>query len=185
MEITTMTFRDIIILVHALAAAAGLGTVLTTDYLFMKFLRDKRVSETNVRTMKHLSEVIWIALTVLIVSGIYLAATKAGILHSSKFLLKMVVVLTLTINGFVLNLFVTPKLSKIAFTKTGMLPDDHPDKIRKIAVFAGAISAFSWILAFILGKMKSIPLGVAEAIGFYLVILIVIGVVASLTKPKA
>lgn len=184
MEISTMTFRDGAILIHAIAAAIGLGTVFTTDYLIMKFLRDGRISEERARTLHHLSEVIWIAIVLLVSSGIYLAVTKAGILHSSKFLLKLAVVGIVIVNGVVLNLFLTPRLHKIAFKEGAGLANDEPDRIRKIALFAGATSAFSWVLAFILGKFKAIPLSFAEALGYYLGILVVIAIVASLSKKK-
>jgi uncharacterized membrane protein len=184
MELATMDLRHVIILIHALAAAAGLGTVLTTDYLFFSFVKNGRISEQQVATMKKLSEVIWIALVVLILSGVYLALTKAGLGHSSKFLIKLVAVAALTINGLFLNFFVTPRMSKIAFADNVMQPGDEPDRIRKIAVFAGGVSIFSWVLSFILGKFRSIPISFSEALGGYLVIILLIGIFAACTSKK-
>ncbi len=186
MELATMDFRHYIILIHALAAAAGLGTVLLTDYLLIHFIKSGRISEQQVAVMKRVSKFIWISLIVLALSGIYLALTKAGLGHSSKFLVKVVAVCVLTINGVFLNVFITPRMARIAFKSGVEQPGDEPDKIRKIAMAAGGISAFSWILAFLLGKMKAIPISFSEGLTLYLGILVLIVLVVSLSKkPKA
>jgi hypothetical protein len=184
MGVDAFNFRDVIVIIHALSAAVGIGTVFTTDYLFIKFLRDHRVTQEEVKVMRSLSEVIWIALGTLLFSGIYLASTKAGILESSKFLLKMAVVAMTFINGFILNIFVTPKLHKIAFHEAHTETGDEPDHVRKIAVVAGGISVFSWLLAFILGTINAIPFSFSTGVTWYFAILIVIAVGASLTRKK-
>ena len=184
MDIAHFGLRDGVILVHAIAASIGLGAVFTTDYVMMQFIKNGRIGESQVKVMKALSEVIWIALTGLILSGIYLAVTKIGVLESSKFLLKMVVVGVLFINGLFLNFFVTPRMTRIAFHEGDILPHDEPDSVRKIAMTAGGISAFSWLLAFLLGKFYSIPLSIAEGIGAYLIALSIIALGVMFTKKK-
>ncbi len=184
MDTTTFGFREVVVIVHALSAAVGIGTVLATDYLFMKFLRDHRVTQDEVKIMRSLSEMIWIALGALILSGIYLAATQSGILESPKFLLKITVVGMTFLNGLLLNIFVTPKLHKIAFHEAHTQPGDEPDHVRKIAVIAGGVSVFSWLLAFILGSIDVIPFSLGIGITVYFAILIVIVIGASFTKKK-
>lgn len=181
----TLNLRGIIVIVHALSAGIGVGAVLATDYLFVKFLRDYRITKKEVETMKGMSEVIWIALTLLVLSGIYLASTKAGVPENTKFILKMIVVGIIIINGVVLNLFITPRLHKIAFHEDHLHRNDVPDKVRKIATACGAISIFSWLLAFVLGSIRKIPFSVSEGILYYLLIIILITLVAMLTKKKA
>ncbi|MBP7831821.1 MAG: hypothetical protein KA028_02265 [Candidatus Pacebacteria bacterium] len=186
MEFATMDFRHYIILIHALAAAAGLGTVLLTDYLLISFIKSGRISEQQVSVMKRVSKFIWIALVALILSGVYLALTKAGLGHSSKFLVKVVAVGVLTINGVFLNVFITPRMTKIAFKAGVEQAGDEPDKIRKIAMAAGGISAFSWVIAFLLGKFKAIPASFGEGLAIYLGVLVLIALAVSFSKkPKA
>lgn len=176
--------RDVVIFIHALSAAVGIGGVLTTDLLFMKFTKDHRVDENEVKMMKALSQLIWVALCLLILSGVFLVASKTSLLQSPKFLLKMIVVAMVFINGLVLNFYVTPRFTKIAFHEDNILLSDVPDHVRKIAMIAGGISIFSWLLAFLLGSIKSIPFSFAVGIGSYFGILAIIAIGASLTRKK-
>lgn len=184
MEATPFEIRDGIVIMHALSAAIGIGAVFTTDYLFIKFLRDYRVSEDEAKVMKSLSEVIWIALAILIFSGLYLALTKIGITDSPKFLLKMVVVGALFLNGLVLNLFITPRLTRVSFDDTHSTVGDEPDHIRKIAVMCGALSIFSWLSAFVLGSIKAIPFSFATGLAGYVGILTIIACGVLMSKKK-
>ncbi|MEN9582791.1 MAG: hypothetical protein RL641_745 [Candidatus Parcubacteria bacterium] len=184
METTALNFRDIVVIIHALSASVGIGTVFATDYIFIKFLKNHRVSQDQVRIMKIMSEVIWIALGALILSGIYLAATKTGITDSPKFLLKMTVVIMTILNGLLLNIFVMPRLHKIAFHVAHTTPDDEPDHVRKIAMVTGGVSVVSWLLAFILGSIHAIPFSLSNGLTWYFGILIAVIIGASLTKKK-
>lgn len=136
--------------------------MLLTDDSLINFIKSGRISEQQVAVMKTVLKFIWIALVALILSGIYLALTKAGLGHSSKFLVKVVAVGVLTINGVFLNVFITPRMTKIAFKAGVEQAGDEPDKIRKMAMAAGGISAFSWVIAFLLGKFKAIPASFGE-----------------------
>ena len=184
MELFGASIREIVVVIHALGAAIGIGTVFVTDYLFFKFLKAKRLSENSVAVMKSLSEMIWIALGILLASGIYLVVSEPTFLDSPKFILKMVIVGMILLNGLILNIYLTPKLSQIAFYLSNKVEGDAPDHVRKIAMFAGAFSMISWLSAFILGKMSSIPFSLATGIGIYFGILVLIALGASLTKPR-
>jgi uncharacterized membrane protein len=179
------TIRSIIVICHALAATIGVGGVIVTDYIFIKFLKgDHRISKRESSILKHFSEIIWIALGLLIVTGIFLVSTKHALLYSPKFQLKMVIVFCTIINGLVLNFFITPKLHSIGFYKEETKPTDLPDKIRKIALVTGVISISSWFFMFILGSIKSIPFTLVEGVSLYLLIICGIALGATFTKKK-
>lgn len=183
MEALGLHPREIVVFIHALSASAGIGLVFATDFLFFKFTKtDYRLTEKNVSNMMGLSRLIWIALALLVASGIYLVATKTAVLSNPKFLLKMVVTGIIFLNGLVLNLFLTPRLHKIAFHDDHILPDDSPDHVRKIAMISGAISAFSWICAYTLGRLNTIPFSLLKGIAIYFAILAIIALGANLTK---
>lgn len=167
-------YKSVIIIFHALSAALGVGTVLVTDVFFMKFLKDYKISQSESEILDTLSQVVWFALGMLILTGVALfLPTSAEYLAKTKFLAKVVVVGVVIINGALLNLLVAPKLMKISF---GADPADHKHEshhLRKFAFAFGAVSIVSWISTFILGSLRSLPLSVLEILGIYVVIVII------------
>ncbi len=165
-------YKTGIIVLHALAAAVALGSATITDIFFFRFLKDYRISESENATMKTLSGVIWLALGIIIVTGVGLFLPESErLLHSSKFLLKMVAVAVVTVNGICLNLFIAPKMMSLDFSGGSDGVTDLRN-IRKVSYALGAISISSWYLIFILGSLKSIPLKFPTALGIYIGILI-------------
>jgi hypothetical protein len=77
----------------------------------------------------------------------------------------MFIFLVITINGFLLNTFVSPKLTEIDFK--------NYNKQSFIAFCMGIISIVSWFLAFLLGRLKFIPLTFLEGIIFYFIIILI------------
>ena len=139
--------------------AIGLGGATIAAVLFFKFLKDFRISEWEASILRTLCQVIWVALAVLVLSGIGLYLSEAKELNQlSKFLVKMVIVSVIIVKGTFLNFFIAPKLVKISFDKKY----DHRTKglyhIRKLAFALGAVSLTSWYFAFILGMLRSVPI---------------------------
>ena len=126
-----------------------------------------------------LSQVIWFALAILVVTGIGLYLPESGRLNESpKFLMKLIVVSVLIINGSFLNLLVTPKLVRISF---GAPHDHEPGELtvaRRLALAMGAISIVSWYSAFFLGYFDKAPAEFSMMIAIYIGLL-AIGVVVS------
>jgi hypothetical protein len=165
-------YRPIIIAVHLLGLTFGIGGATATDLLFMKFLKDFKISHFEADTMRTMSQLIWFGLALLIISGVGLFFADPGtLIQSSKFLAKMVVVIVIILNGFALNLYITPRLVHMTFDRK------HPHaqqlhRARHIAFALGAISFTSWYTAFILGSLRSIPLSLASILSIYFGILV-------------
>jgi hypothetical protein len=139
-------YKTIIVIAHALSAALGMGTVLITDVFFMKFLKDRNITRDESDVLDTLSQVVWFALAMLILTGIalYIPASYA-LLVSTKFLAKVIIVGVIVVNGILLNLLIAPKLIKISF---GHASVDHPhdlNHLRKLAFAFGAVSIVSWL----------------------------------------
>lgn len=151
-------YKGVVVFFHALAAAVGVGATTVTDILFFKFLRDFKISKGEKSIMDTMSHIIWVALGILIVTGIglYLPASEE-LLHSSKFLVKVVAVVVITLNGLLLNFIISPWLTRIDFD--GVNPNEgEPRRYRKLSFASGAISISSWYIVFLLGSLRSIPL---------------------------
>lgn len=151
-------YKGVIVFFHALAAAVGVGATTVTDVLFFKFLKDFKISHGEKSIMDTMSHIIWVGLGLLIVTGIglYLPASET-LLESSKFLVKMIAVIVIILNGLLLNFIISPWLTKIDFEETN--PNEgEPRLYRKLSFASGAISISSWYIVFLLGSLRSIPL---------------------------
>lgn len=188
------TFKTLVLMLHLIGFALGVGGATIADILFMKFLKDFRISEKEDKVLKTMSQVIWLGLFIAIISGIGLYLPEMEALNeSSKFLVKVVVVAVITINGALLNLLVSPKLVSISFKdekemQAGMnIHNTH--RLRKLSFALGAISFTSWYTAFILGSLKSVPMTFLELLSLYIGI-VVLAVIGSqifekiLTRPR-
>lgn len=163
-------YKGLIVFFHALAAAIGVGATTVTDVLFFKFLKDFKISGGEKSIMDTMSHIIWIALAVLIVTGIGLYAPRSlELAESSKFLVKTVIVAIIALNGLVLNFIVSPRLTSFVFGNEGQKSLSPSGKVyRKLSFASGAVSIVSWYTVFILGSLRSIPLSFRIGLLVYL-----------------
>lgn len=171
------TLQPGIVIMHALCAGIGVGAATVTDVFFMRFLKNYRISVREARTLDVLSEIIWVALGLLIFTGVLLYLPNQEALHqSSKFLLKIVIVALLTLNGFILNNKISPRLKDISF---GEAHAHHGElhMLRKLVFATGGISIVSWYTVFILGSLRSIPLPFTTLVIIYagLLLAVIVG----------
>lgn len=173
-------YKSIFVVVHAFAAAIGLGAVVVTDTLFFRFLKDFKISKSEDDVMTTISTVIWIIIGLLAVSGLvlYLSA-PADYIIKSKFITKLVVFSVIVVNGIVLNIWLAPNLKKIVFGGEGVKKlSSKLQVLRKVAFASGVISITSWVVVFLLGSLRSIPLNTQTALLVYAGLLL-IGVTGS------
>lgn len=179
-------YKMIIVIFHAVAAAIGVGATTVTDILFFKFLKDFKISETEKSVMDTMSHIIWIALGILIITGagLYLPRTLE-LAESSKFLVKTVAVAIITLNGFVLNFVVAPRLTSVVFNgDEKKILTKKQLYFKKIAFATGAISISSWYVVFILGSIRSIPLSFRTGLIVYFGIVIFAIVMSQIYRQK-
>ncbi len=173
-------YSGLILILHILGAALGLGSATISDVLFFKFLRDSKISEWEADVLGTLSQVIWLCLAIIIVTGIGLYLPDSARLNESpKFLVKMFIVAVIIINGAFLNLWITPRLVKISFA--GGFHTHEEGKLhyaRRFSFALGAVSTISWYSAFILGSLRESPGGFLTILGAYL-LLLAVGIMAS------
>ena len=176
-------YRAVILILHLIAAAIGLGTATITDVFFFKFLKDFKISELEASVLNALSQVIWFALALIILTGIglYLPASER-LLDSSKFLVKMIVVAIIVVNGAFLNLLISPKLVHISFCGSHEHQSGELRKLRKLAFALGAISITSWYSAFILGALHKLSFSFPELLSVYLALVAVAVIGSQITE---
>ncbi len=177
--------RTLILIAHTIAFAIGLGGATISDMFFFRFLKDLRISHEESATLSHLSQIIWFALALIVLSGMGLYLPAMEELHqSSKFLAKMLVVLVIIVNGAFLNLLVAPNLVKISFGKRHEHETGELHHIRKLAFVLGAISITSWYSAFILGTLRSVPLPLSSLFLLYLLLIFIAILISHIVERK-
>ncbi len=166
----------LILLLHAVISAIGLGAATTADFLFIRFLKDLKISPKEKQTLDFISQLIWFSLGLIILSGIGIYLTRMEELHQSpKFLAKSLIVLIILINGAFLNLLISPHLVQLSFNlqekSDQKINEKQIYRLRKLAFTLGSISLVSWYSAFILGELPNINQNFTFLIVFYFIII--------------
>ncbi len=157
---------------HLLGVALGVGAATITDIFFFKFLNDYKISFLESDILKTLSQIIWFALFLLLISGVALFIPKSEILvHSGKFMVKMIGIIVLIVNGFVLNIIIAPKLAQMTFTNDNPQIDPQLTFLRNVSFALGAVSISSWYFIFILGALRGVTLPLIPLLGGYIALL--------------
>jgi uncharacterized membrane protein len=173
-------YKFLILIFHNIGFALGLGGAVMADFFFFRFLKDLKISEDESKTLSMVSEVVWFGLALLVISGIGLYLPEMARLNESgKFLVKMIVVAVIIINGVFLNLKISPQLVKISFGGKHKHKMGELRGFRKLAFALGAVSITSWFAAFILGIFRSVPLSFIQLLSIYV---IAIGIAVSLSQ---
>lgn len=160
-----------ILITHVVGFILGVGGATISDILFIKFLKDFKISIFEDKVLKIMSQIVWVGLFLIVISGVGLYLPQAEVLlQTPKFLVKMLIVFVIIINGALLNLIISPRLIKISFGQC--LDINHTHRLRKVAFMLGAISFSSWYSALILGIAKVIPMTFGELITIYLLIVL-------------
>jgi hypothetical protein len=149
-------YRQVSIIAHVFFVILGMGSALVTDILFNVYIKDKKINPTENSTLEALSSVIWFSLWFIVLSGIAIFLSDISAYSvSSKFLLKMTIVGFIIINGYLFARVTHGSLTKLDFSDTNK--NNKYVKIRKMSFAFGAVSLVSWLSAFILGSIPSIP----------------------------
>lgn len=158
-----------ILITHILSMAVGVGAATTTDYLFFRFLKDLRISKKEASVFNHVSKLIWIALTIAVITGAMLYIPQMEALNQApKFVAKMLVVAVIILNGIFLHFYISPKLIHISFHERHRHEKGELVHWRKIAFASGAVSFTSWYSTVILALLpRDFFLGFPALISLY------------------
>jgi len=140
----------IAVILHVIGTVLGAGGVTMNDLALLRAVGDGEQGVAYQKSAKIYSLVIWVGLVLLIATAIYFAVQNAWVMRSDKVLLKILIVALLTINGIMMNRFLTPVLEKLKKEDW----EKRSEKLKDIVVagiFPGALSITSWYAALILG----------------------------------
>lgn len=163
--------KSVLVIAHLFGVVIGMGAAFTGDNIFFSGLKRRNFSTETIRFLKLSGKLVWLGLLIMFISGSSMFLLDSGTyLDSSKFLLKMIVVAVIALNGLVFHL----KHLKFFERFTGHDIGETEFQKRKFLIFAsGGISSVSWISALILGSLRSIPYTLSQGILIYLGLLAV------------
>lgn len=161
------TGKQLLIIGHLFGLALGAGGAFWSDFLFTHILKDRKFSTEELGILKLTSTVVWIGLSILLVTGtlIFLGDSER-LLDSTKFLAKITIIGVLTVNGVLFHFKYIPQLDKIAGKDIR-----GAQSMNLRGMFAsGGLSGVSWAFALILGALSSVPYSYFAVMSFYTIV---------------
>ena len=172
-----MDLRTLLIILHVIGTALGVGAATVSDYLFFKFTKDGKIDKHEFRILHIVSDIVWTGLLLLLLSGfgfvlLYLGQHESAlrVYSMDKIAAKITIVIILLCNGFVLHRRVLP-----LFEKRLGKPFATPSFIAKSPLIfsAGALSAASWYTTLILGAWRGLDASYMQImLGYAAIVLI-------------
>ncbi|MBX9765276.1 hypothetical protein K2X83_01400 [Patescibacteria group bacterium] len=171
MDFSFIEPRTIYLIGHLLGIAFGAGGAFISDLLFLKAVRDNKITKTEMGFIELGGYCVTVGLIVLIISGAFLfSLDPERYLASSKFLTKMTVVTVLIANGFLLHAVHIPRMKK---RLNEPLSSVRSGRWKLALIASGVLSAVSWVSAIVLGAFKSIPYEYEVLLGVYVAVVVV------------
>ncbi len=161
---------DMFTVAHMAAFSVGIGCAVFVEVaVFRRF--HNGIDQACLALLKQAHCVIGLAVVALWVSGLGLLAIRLGILDgilSAKLILKLAVVVGLTLNMWLIDAYVLPRLDRLV----GMRLDQIPKaQLVSFGAIAGA-SAGCWLSALLLGGVGAFKIMAwSQLLGFFLPVL--------------
>lgn len=164
--------KSLLLIVHLLGIALGVGGAIISDLMFFRAVRDKRITNPELGFLRLGSRAVTAGLVLLILSGAGMFLLDADrYIESSKFLAKMTVVGIIALNGIAMHFAHIPRLRLLASRNPKALHRLEHWRVRVMAT--GTVSLVSWLTALVLGAFRSVPYEYGTIVGVYLAVLAV------------
>ena len=139
-------FYEILVAGHLLSAGLGFGASVVGAIMLWKFVKDLKMSGFEADILRILTQVIWFAIFILILSGFGLYFSDEGI---SNVLYKSAIAVVLALVSAVLNLAILPKMVKktLLFVNNGENPVSSA--VAKTSLAFNSLAVFIWLCVLI------------------------------------
>jgi len=139
-------FYEILVAGHLLSAGLGFGASVVGAIMLGKFVKDFKMSSFEADILRTLTQVIWFAIFILILSGFGLYFSNEG---TSNILYKSAIAAVLVLVSAVLNLAILPKMVKktLLFVNNGENPVSSA--AAKTSLAFNFLAVFIWLCVLI------------------------------------
>jgi hypothetical protein len=164
-----MSIYEIIVTLHVVSAAVGVGAAATSDTIFLRSIRNRIISRDQFVLIRAASRVVFGGLIILTLTGIYMMFVNPGLVRMPYFQVKMTAVLILMVNGLVFHAKLLPFFKQHMDVK---LSKEHISSKQWLFAITGAVSAVSWFTALIIAVMGDTGIGYVLMAGIYIALMI-------------
>lgn len=173
-----MEWQPLIVVAHVVGAAIGVGGALATDSVFLRAIRNRRISSEQFVLIRAVSDVVLVGLGLVALTGVALVLLSPELINQAAFLAKMLIVVVLLVNGLLFHLVALPYLTR---HRDQWLGSEVLSRGRRIAfATTGALSGVSWLGALILGASDPPEVGLPVKVAIYFVIAVGASILAFL-----
>ena len=148
----------------------GVGGSSIYNLLYIKFLKDLKISKLEKETLRTISQVVWISLIVLTASGLGLYLSKPDIYNeSASFLVKIFVMFFIIGGEILLNIVLAPYLIEVSDSATDTSTADLK-YLRRISLAVSLTALVSWytLLTYIILPLN-LEASLSQLISYYLI----------------
>jgi hypothetical protein len=165
-----MPWEGMLVVAHVVGAAIGVGAATASDSVFLRSIRNRRVSSEQFVLIRSVSDVVLIGMALVALTGMGLLLLNPDLITQAKFQAKMLAVVTLLANGLVFHVWIFPflKAHRDAWLGEGTLTAGR----RLLLAGGGAVSAVSWYTALVLGASGDLDLGLPLMVLGFIALLI-------------
>lgn len=173
MDLIPYVPRYILIIAHLFGVVVGAGAAVMSYFIYFASVRDRIITKDEMRFIRLSTQVVWLGLLFLFVSGMLLTLkSPEWYLQSSKFQAKITLVLILTFNHGLIQKIHLPNLKKPS-KKT-----NWQARLQYYGLFvSAAVAGCSWMLTVILGSLARVQYSFLEIMLAYLVLVGIVTVV--------
>lgn len=181
-----MTLYQLLVILHIVFTAIGVGGATISDILFFRSIRDEKISSEELGVLNVVSKVVQIGFIGLLLTGagfLYTFISESGLQNfvlSNKLNAKITIISIIFLNSLVLHFTVLPLFKRYKDADFGKVLRQH-----RVAIFtSGAISAVSWYSALILGAWRGLNFSYSTIIVVYLLVVFGAAITANLFGIK-
>jgi hypothetical protein len=164
-----MSWVDALVVAHVVGAAIGVGAATASDSVFLRAVRNRRVSSDQFLLVTSVSDVVLLGLAAVTLTGAGLLFFSPDLIATPDFQAKMIVVGVLLLNGIAFHTSVIPFLEE----HRDVQMDDATLSAGRRALLAGSgtLSAVSWYGALVLGAMPEVDWPLPAFLAIYAALL--------------
>tara|TARA_Y100000310_G_scaffold295299_1_gene326512 strand:- start:1821 stop:2369 length:549 start_codon:yes stop_codon:yes gene_type:complete len=166
---------------HIIGVAVAVGSATIVDYLHVIGLRRSSLEKGLCKIYPKISILINLALILIYLSGFVLVYQKPELLESNLFMLKVLLVIIVTINGLYLQKIISPELDKCVLKGNKYCTSF----VLYGSAVSGSISIVTWYSVLILSLTKNLGYSLQQFFVSYLIVLIVVIGIVSFVERSA
>jgi putative copper export protein len=143
-----MDYHGFLLMIHALGLAWGVGGATVNTILVMKADKNPEIAPVVMSLVPSVAKLIWVAIMLLIVSGLGLSLELADYFDSQVLLVKHVIIAVMVVIGLVMIVVFMPKMQQMA--PKGGPPSAEFLALKKKVQAMGMLNFFLWYAIFVM-----------------------------------